>query len=54
MKLEQAKYLLFETDFLIKDIATMCGFENEFYFSNFMKKQTGMSPSELRKLINNS
>ena len=36
------------TDMLIKDIAAMCGFENEYYFSNFIKKQTGMNPSAFR------
>ena len=32
------------------EIAAMCGFDNEYYFSNFMKKQTGMSPSVFRTM----
>lgn len=49
MRLRKAKSLLLETDFLIKDISDICGFKDEFYFSKFIKKQTGMSPSLLRK-----
>ena len=35
-------------DLLIKDIAYACGFENEYYFSNFFKKHIKMSPSDFR------
>ena len=40
---------LLETTMNIKDIAAACGFENEYYFSNFFRKQKGISPSEFRK-----
>ncbi len=45
----RASGMLTETNLMIKDIATGCGFENEYYFSSFFKKQTGMSPSKFRK-----
>ncbi|MBQ7839936.1 MAG: helix-turn-helix transcriptional regulator [Lachnospiraceae bacterium] len=32
----------------ISDIAESLGFSSQFYFSNFFKKQTGMTPSEYR------
>jgi len=50
LRVQKAKSMLIETDLLIKDIAAMCGFDNEYYFSNFMKKQTGMSPSVFRAM----
>ena len=40
--------LLTDTDLLIKEIAYACGFENEYYFSNFFKKHTTLSPSAFR------
>lgn len=47
-RIQKAKELLSGTDLLIKDIAAMCGFDNEYYFSNHFKKQTGMSPTGYR------
>lgn len=43
--------LLQDSELLIKDIAVACGFENEYYFSNFFKKHNGISPSEFRKSV---
>lgn len=40
--------LLSNTKMKIKDIATSCGFENEYYFYVFFKKQTGRTPSSYR------
>ena len=48
LKLQKAKDLLAETDFKIREIALLCGFDNEYYFSKFIKKQTGLSPSAFR------
>lgn len=48
MRIRRAKDMLSETDMLIKDIAGYCGFENEYYFSNYFKKNTGMSPTDFR------
>lgn len=49
VRLQKAKNLLTDTDLLIKEIAFACGFENEYYFSNFFKKHTGTSPSAFRE-----
>ena len=54
LKLQKAKHLLSETDLLIREIATLCGFENEYYFSNFFKKQASISPSKYRSLAKES
>lgn len=50
IRLQKAKELLTDTDLLIKEIAYACGFENEYYFSNFFKKHTQISPSAFRDL----
>ena len=49
LKLEKAKKLLSDSELLIREIAPVCGFENEYYFSNFFKKMTGISPKEYRE-----
>ena len=48
-KLNQAKMLLFSTDLTIREIASSLGFGSLAHFSNFIKKETGCSPMELRK-----
>ena len=50
LRLQKAKRLLTDTDLLIKDIAYACGFENEYYFSNFFKKHTELSPTAFREI----
>ena len=50
LRLQKAKHLLSESPLLIREIAILCGFENEYYFSNFFKKQTNISPSVYRSL----
>jgi len=47
---ETATLLLTSTDLPISKIADTLGFDNQFYFSNFFKKQTGMVPSSYRRL----
>lgn len=49
LRLQKARGLLTQTRLPIRQIANACGFENEFYFSNFFKKHTGFSPSAFRK-----
>ena len=48
LRLQKAKSMLADTDLLIKEISLACGFENEYYFSNFFKKHTSLSPSAFR------
>ena len=50
LRLQKAKQLLEVDDAHIKDIADSCGFANEYYFSNFFRKHTGMSPSAYRNI----
>lgn len=47
-KTEQATKQLTATTLSISAIAESLGFSNQFYFSNFFKKQTGMTPTEYR------
>ncbi len=51
LRLERAKELLLQTALPIKEIARDCGFENEYYFSNFFKKHQGLSPTAYRAMI---
>ena len=51
LRLERAKELLLQTALPVKTIARDCGFENEYYFSNFFKKHEGLSPSAYRAMI---
>jgi AraC-like DNA-binding protein len=45
----QAKSKLFITDWSIKKISLVLGFEDQLYFSRFFKKHTGVSPIDFRK-----
>ena len=49
LRLQKAKSLLSETALPIRQIAYACGFENEYYFSNFFKKHITLSPTAYRK-----
>ncbi len=46
---QEAKILLKQTDWNISEIAYSLGFEQLSHFSNFFKKQTSLSPVEIRK-----
>ena len=48
IRVKKACDLLSSTEQSIKCIGRVCGFENEYYFSNFFKKSTGFSPSAYR------
>lgn len=48
LRLNKAKDLLINTTLQINEISSACGFDNEYYFSNFFKKQTNLSPSAFR------
>jgi AraC-like DNA-binding protein len=47
-RLSKARQLLSTTSLSIKEIASECGYENEFYFSRVFKKRFGVSPSQHR------
>ena len=47
---QEARILLRQTDWNISEIAYSLGFEQLSHFSNFFKKQTRLSPLELRSL----
>jgi len=48
-RIDAARRLILETDRRIRQIATDCGFENEYYFSRLFKNKTGLSPESYRK-----
>ena len=47
-KMKKARQLLTRTTYSISEIASRCGFDNVYYFSNAFKKIHGISPSEYR------
>ena len=48
-RIGRAKDLLASGLFSVQEVATACGFENVYYFSNVFKKQTGISPKHYKK-----
>lgn len=48
IRLSNAKILLNSTDKTIGEIAEMCGYDNQLYFSRVFKKYIGISPREYR------
>ena len=50
LRVNQSKLLLRDGSLSVSEIATKCGFENVYYFSNCFKRSEGISPSAYRKL----
>ena len=48
-RIEYAKQLICYTDSPLRDVATLSGFQNEYYFSRVFKKVTSRTPGEYRK-----
>lgn len=48
-RITKATEMLVETDHLIQNIASSCGYASELSFAKAFKKVTGLSPSEYRK-----
>ncbi len=48
-RLEHAKQYLAASDNTIADVAGLCGYSEQSKFSNFFKRQTGMTPMQFRK-----
>ena len=49
VRIETAKRLLLESPSTGKEVATLCGYRNEQYFSRAFKKRTGLPPATWRK-----
>ena len=49
LRLQHAKELLINTELSCNQIATKCGYDNTYYFSNLFKKSMGVSPTAYRK-----
>lgn len=49
LRINLACKLLDDITLSISDIATLCGYEDMFYFSRVFRKECGVSPSEYRK-----
>jgi len=54
VKVHRAESLLLNTDSTITEIAISMGYEDQFYFSRFFKKQTGHAPSDFRVRVGKS
>lgn len=50
-RMRHARELIKSTDMTVKEIAAYCGIKDEFYFSRFFKKYSGVSPSDFRKMM---
>lgn len=48
VRIEKSKQLLKTTQLSISEIASLCGFEEQSYFSRVFRKQTGVSPKAYR------
>lgn len=49
VRIEKSKLLLRQPDIAIADVAAMCGFEDQSYFTRVFKSQTGISPKRYRQ-----
>lgn len=49
LRLQKARDLLANTSLPVYEVGRLCGFEDEYYFSNFFKKHMGISPTAFRK-----
>ena len=48
LRIANAKMLLETTDYSIKEIGCIVGYDNPLYFSRLFSKYTGMSPAKYR------
>lgn len=52
-RIENAKELLGQSGFKVYEVAEHVGYESIAHFNRIFKRETGMSPKEYQKLINN-
>lgn len=50
-RLDYAKHFLLMSNYSIKEIAALCGYNNETFFMKQFKKNTGLTPSQYRSNI---
>ncbi len=50
LRIEKAKNLLLDSNCMIQEIAELCGFSDQYYFSREFKSAVGISPTEYKKL----
>ncbi|HEX8017264.1 MAG TPA: helix-turn-helix domain-containing protein, partial [Flavobacterium sp.] len=50
----EAKYLLYQTNLSVSEIALQVGYYDQSYFSRIFKKQEGITPVQYRKMIEKS
>lgn len=48
VRIEQAKLLLIQNEYMVSTVAQMCGYTNPFHFIRTFKKETGMTPGEYK------
>ena len=54
LRMKKAKELLKVIPAIpLKEIADLCGFNDQFYFSKVFKKYNNMNPVDFRKFVNN-
>jgi len=51
LRVEKATMMLRETDLLISQISSACGFEDQSWFSKIFKNHTGISPCKYRRTV---
>lgn len=49
LRIKKAKALLLGSDTSLSEIAELCGFESNTYFSSYFKKESGCTPMQYRK-----
>ena len=49
-RMDRAQQMLIVTDYPIKKISLLCGYESNIYFSRHFKEKAGMTPTEYRRL----